>query len=263
MRKKLERSITQARRDALVFAVLTVLLTPFLLVGAAFGLIFALAGAGGRHYRFDAIDALAYGGVPTFVLVLDALVAVVVVLSILDRRGGRSARPLELAGALGVMAALVVFSLSVAPAGIAFWGVYGALGVIALGLAGRIYEPRDDYYLGWCDGLLDDPFTFRDDWDRAHLDAGFAVAIPRFIVDAYAALFESLWLLRVPRGEVAAAVGLMQAIAVEDGDLLRERLDAAGPAGPPALRLLHRLELVQVGKLRPHLTGRGRQLVRG
>jgi hypothetical protein len=82
-------------------------------------------------------------------------------------------------------------------------------------------------------------------------------------VDSYAAILGSVFLLRpVSRRELAAATGILQAIAADDPSLLVERIHDAGPIGPRALRLLHRLELVAPGKTRAHLTGRGRELVK-
>lgn len=260
MIQALERSIGEARRNALVFSVLTVLLTPFLMAGAAVGLVFAL---GFSHHRHHSMSLDLYHGPLSFLTSLDALIALVVAVSLCDRRGGKSPRPLEALAAVAGVVGLFVFSQSDRPHDASFWIVYAVLATATLGLAGRAYVPDDGYYLGLCSGLSLNHSSLQHQRDHAHWAAGFAVLIPGILADAYGSIFGSLWLLRpTTRKELAVATGLFQAVAAEDAELLRERQGAAGRRAVPALRLLHQLDLVQPGRARLHLTGRGRDLVR-
>ncbi len=237
---------------------LTIVLTPFMVAGAGLAILFFFGGAGRGGLRLDRAGLGSH-----FTLSMTALVGAIVVISLLDRRGGRSPRVLEVFGAIGSLLGLLALSLAATSHGTGFWVVFVLLSLVALGLAGRAYTPQDDYYLGWCNGWVNDPFTLRDDLDRAHLGAGFAIAIPRHLVDSYAVIFSSVRLFRpIPDRELAAAGGIFQALAADDEQLLEERLDAAKSDGAAALRLLHELELVKPGQKRLHLTGRGREVVK-
>ena len=64
-----------------------------------------------------------------------------------------------------------------------FWGIYVAAWVVGMAL-GHVYRPKEHYDLGWDFGpmgYMDNPFTYRDDIDRAHMGAGF-VFVPMNLV---------------------------------------------------------------------------------
>ncbi len=84
---------------------------------------------------------------------------------------------------LGPMAIGATLLLVVLPGALVLseYGVLGLLGYAVawgvLAVVGRTYQGRDDYYLGWGGGFsrVDNPFTFQDDYDRAHLAIGIVL----------------------------------------------------------------------------------------
>lgn len=65
-----------------------------------------------------------------------------------------------------------------------YWVMYTICFVVAM-LLGHLYTPKKDYYLGWRTkrhGVFNNPFTLRDDIDRAHFFLGFLIAIPNFVM---------------------------------------------------------------------------------
>jgi hypothetical protein len=128
-----------------------------------------------------------------------------------------------------------------------FWCVYVAGAIAALGLVGHAYEVRDDYYLGWMGGRMDDPFTYRDDVDRGHLAAGFAVAVPRLVVGAFGDLFGSFWLWGgLATRELDAAADALHALGSYDRPRAETRLRSLPkPRGALLARWLSHLKLVQ------------------
>ena len=79
-----------------------------------------------------------------------------------------------------------------------------------MALLGRAYEPREDYYLGWFGGLMNDPFSLRDDVDRLHVRLGFMVALPMMLLGAWASKhFHSL----VDRGWLRPSVLVLSSLA--------------------------------------------------
>ncbi len=134
-----------------------------------------------------------------------------------------------------------------------------------LGPIGHVYEPKDDYYLGWTAGPLrmDDPFTIQDDIDRAHIGLGFAVSMSHLILDSYGAIFGSRWLWRgLPESELTASVALLQGLATRDtsGVMSRVRALAKGSV-VDIVRALVKLDLVVIDKGHPRLSMKGREFL--
>ncbi|BEH10470.1 hypothetical protein GSUET_20820 [Geobacter sulfurreducens subsp. ethanolicus] len=134
-----------------------------------------------------------------------------------------------------------------------------------LGCIGQVYEPHDDYYLGWIAGpiLIDDPFTVEDDIDRAHLSLGLVGALSHLIISSYAEIFGSLWLWRgLKEHELSASVEFLQALAAKDPNRARTRIRSVGGNSPrDIMRALQKLEMILVVDGAPRLSMKGRELL--
>lgn len=146
-----------------------------------------------------------------------------------------------------------------------FWAAYAVLAFVFLGSISHVYDPIEDYYLGWQAGplLMDDPLTTRDDVDRAHFALGCAVALPRLLVDSYLSIARSTWLWRpLKEREIAAAVELLQALAASDVDQAERCLRTLPPpSGVRVLWALVELGMIAVDRGRPRLQAKGRELL--
>ncbi|HJV36631.1 hypothetical protein [Geomonas sp.] len=133
-----------------------------------------------------------------------------------------------------------------------------------LGCFGKAYEPGDNYYLGWTGGpiLIDDPFTIRDDIDRAHISLGFASAAANLILESYGGIFGSRWLWRgLTESELNDAAAVLCKLAQQDlrgaSAAVRNPQSAAN-----VFRALSKLDLISYCHCRLNLTVKGRDLVR-
>jgi hypothetical protein len=166
--------LEKAKSDALLFAVLTAVLTPFLLLVLVALFIFALAFA-----DLPVIDHLGFAG--SFLAGANLTVGFMLGSYFLHPKPSwqqKSSDGAWMFTAFALFCALLIFSYATTlnvthPFG--FWTVYLLLALGSFACMGHAYEPHDDYYLGWRVGstLCDDPFTFRDDIDRAHVLLGF------------------------------------------------------------------------------------------
>lgn len=73
------------------------------------------------------------------------------------------------------------------------WTIFGAIyvGVWVVGaVVGQIYKPKDDYDLGLVSrmGLVDNPLTLRDDYDRSHAVTGLILLPMNIVVGLWIAL---------------------------------------------------------------------------
>jgi hypothetical protein len=255
VRGDLEERIDEARRSRLLFVVGTVLVTPFL-VGLAIGIaIYALGRMSTSFYLSERSFA---GGLAV------GLVVAVLVQLFRPKPAGRSPsewRSLFLGA--GCAVGVVVLAAGVRGHGAAYWLVFGALGFAALGFMGRAYSPRESYYMGWFttnldpDGL-DDPFTVRDNLDRADFWTGWAVALPGFVFECYADVFGSGWAFRAPsEAEHAIAYDVVHALATRDLPAARR----AAERSARIVRVLHEAELVRPSRQGLRLSDDGLRLV--
>jgi hypothetical protein len=261
---KLRSIYTSARRDAATFAILTALLTPFALAAAIFMLVFALA-----LVDLPVIDNLGY--TLSFVTGANLCLAFMLASYFLRPKAEyqrQSSDDAWLLIAFGLFCAILVLSY-VAPLANShpgwFWPSYLLLALAMLGCVGYAYEPGDDYYLGWTAGpvLMDNPFTLRDDIDRAHIGLGFAVSIAHLILGSYGAIFSSKWLWRdLEERELAASVELLQGLAARDASGLMSRIRALSRgAAADVIRAMVKLELVVIDKGQPKLSMKGREFL--
>jgi hypothetical protein len=264
LRTKLRELCVSARRDAMLFALLTVLLTPVAVAFFVLMLLFALA-----FVDLPVIDYLGYS--LSFVTGVNLCLAFMAASYFLRpkeqcRRRGDDTGWLLLAGGLFCCILALSYATPLAQTRPGwFWPLYLLLALVMLGCVGHAYEPKDDYYLGWTAGplLMDDPFTIRDDIDRAHIGLGFAVSISRLILDSYGEIFGSSWLWNgVQESELSASVKLLQGLAARDVSEVRARVrELTRGAAANSVRALVKLELVVIDKGLPRISMKGREFL--
>lgn len=257
IRRSLEARFIEHRKETLLFAAVTIFLTPFALLLAIAVLFFALL-----YMGFD-LDELALFGGPSAYLSLS-----LIILGASFFVGRRGTWKDSIPWVLGGFAAVVVTvawgatGLEETKPGL-FWTVYGLGYFLALACLGHAYSPRDHYYLGWLNGYVNDPFTLRDDAHRAHVSLGFAAAIPKMIFEAYGHLFGSRWLWSTPRtfAFTAAAQVLLDA-EEHDSEHLKKTLKTLDPSNlVTVMNLLQGMKLVQEGRQGLSLTREGRKTI--
>jgi hypothetical protein len=160
-----------------------------------------------------------------------------------------SDRTWELAS-FGTFAVLMILSYASglrASAPGAFWVLYGTVALTTFGLLGQAYETREAYYTGWLGGWIDDPFTNRDDLDRAHLSLGIVAAFPTFIISCYAEIVTAV--IRPLRDdEIDAAADVLIAAAANDPESARSAVDRLGPRSATHIaQALSKLEMIKPG----------------
>lgn len=264
LRLKLREACASAQRDAAVFTVLTVLLTPLAVALFIFALLFAFA-----FVDLPVIDHLGY----EFSFVFGAnLCLAFMSASYFLRPKHQLKRNVDdnvwLLSGFGIFCAILALSY-LTPFVLThpgwFWSLYLLLAMVMLSFIGYAYEPHDDYYLGWTAGpiLIDDPFTFQDDIDRAHIGLGFAVSMSHLILEAYGAIFASRWLWRgLQESELAASAALLQGLAVQDSSGGMAHLHELGKkSAADIVRALVKLELVVIDKGRPRLSRKGKEFL--
>lgn len=258
IREALRETVGETRRDALVFSVSTILISLFLF-GGAIALILMLVR---RSAAGGGIPPATARGICTGANVFVGSMF----LALLAGQKVSRAAGVWLAGSAILFAVLLGLSyLTPLPhaAPSVFWIAYMFIAFVLMGLLGNAYAPRDDYYLGWFGGRMDDPFTYRDDIDREHIALGFAVAIPRMLVASYGDLFANAWLRKglEPR-MLQAAAEVLHALGGVEPDAPQDRLRRAASADAiHILRWLDKLGLVRPegGKLR--LTSDGEKFI--
>jgi len=264
LRAKLRDTCAGARRDAATFAILTVLLTPFALAVAILMLLFALA-----FVDLPVVDHLGYA--LSLVTGVNFCLAFMLASYFLrpkeeyQRQGSDDAWLLVAFGLFCAILALSYFTPLAKTHPAWFWPFYLLLALAMLGCAGHAYEPRDDYYLGWTVGplLVDNPFTIRDDIDRAHFGLGFAVSMAHLILRSYGEIFGSRWLWRgLEERELAASIALLHGLAARDATGVMSRIRALGRgAAADVVRAMVKLELVVIDRGQPRLSMKGREFL--
>lgn len=255
VRRVLEEALSAARKDWLLGTVLTVVLAPVFAAAALVGLVIALSYSGG-------VDVLNLSPAALPVVLEVFLVYMTVGLFFGEKRKVSGSL---IAGALAGIAALAVLAhattlRTTAPA--PFWTVYG-LGVAGiLGLMGYGYAPRDDYYLGLTRYQIDNPFTLRDDVDRAHVGLGFAAAAPQFVLGAIGGIFDGSWALAgLEEREVVAASRALLGLARGDPKAFTP-VSALGPtAAARIMRALVGCKLLAAGAAVARLSTQGQRLL--
>lgn len=264
LRNRLRETIDKTRHEALVFAVLTVVLTPILVAVATVVLIFALA-----FVDLPLIDHLGYGrSVVTGVNLSLAFMAASYFLKPKEPYQRHSTDQMWLLIALAFYCTLLLLSYGTNLSQshpIGFWSLYLGIALTMLGCIGHAYEPHEDYYLGWLAGpyLMDDPFTIQDDIDRAHMSLGFAVALAHIVLTSYTEIFGSKWLWQgLKESEVSASVEFLEALAINDGSRARSVVAKIGKTSSVGMiRVLVKLEMIRVNNGVVRLSLKGREFV--
>jgi len=138
--------------------------------------------------------------------------------------------------------------------------IWFALAMAVLAFLGKAYAARDDYYMGVYNGMIDDPFTFKDDWDRAHFTLGMVSLVPEALLHAYSEVFAGWWLWKPLTDEELDAVTDVMANAWSNkpqqlGDVPKIRAEKV-------LRLLAELKWVRPHKEGAELSLAGRDIVK-
>lgn len=251
IRRALDDALGEARRDWLLGTVLTVLFTPMFLAVALAVLVF---GAGIEVVEVVASPSRALVGLEVFLGLM--------FLGYFLSEPGRTRWHVVLGAAAGLGALIALAHVSPLPrtAPGAFWALYG-VGVLGLlGAMGLAYTPRDDYELGLGRWMIDNPFTLRDDIDRAHLGLGLLVAIPRFVLGAASDVVSGSWAVRGLAGhERQAAAMALLALGRGDG---AEAQRAVGRLGPTSAgRVLRALEGTKLLRPGGHMTTKASRLL--
>jgi hypothetical protein len=260
LRLELRAIFDRARYDAAVFAIVTVVLTPFF---AAVGVVVLLIAV--SFVDLPVIDDLGYA--LSFVTGVNLTLAFMVASFFLRPKARYQRTDSDatwVAVALGLLGVLLLFSYGaplVKTHPSHFWPIYVLLSLAVLGCIGHAYEPREDYYLGWSAGpvVMDDPFTVEDDIDRAHFSLGFAMALSSLIIESYSTIFGSVWLWRrLEERELSAAVKLLQTLAANDRAGARAHTQTLNAGSALAVvRALVKIKMIAIerGHLRLQLKG--------
>jgi hypothetical protein len=266
LRSKLRDLCASARSDAKLFAILTVLLTPFAVALAILMLLYALA-----FVDLPVIDHLGYRlSFVTGANLCLAFMAASYFLRPKEQYQRQDDDTTWLLVAFGLFCAILALSYATPlvrthPGW--FWPFYLLLVLAMLGCIGHAYEPRDEYYLGMMAGpiLMDNPLTIKDDIDRAHLGLGIAVSVAHLILDSYGAIFGSRWLWRgLQESELNISVALLRGLAERDVSSVMSRIQAlAKVSAADIVRALVKLELVVIDKGSPKLSIKGREFLEG
>ena len=70
-------------------------------------------------------------------------------------------------------------------AGLKFWGIYAGVWAVVLVIARYVEFCPDTDDLGWFGGLIDDPFSWSDDWNRSLLWWRLLFTPPKFVVNTF------------------------------------------------------------------------------
>lgn len=262
VRDRFDEAFVTFRRDAMIFSVATVILTPVFLAVAVFLLLAMLLYVDVPYLR---------GGIHSSTYASGMTIALVIMFSTFFIRPKAQWRTTKadvywIGAGAGVLALLLVwtygFDLEETHPGL-FWTVYGVLGLTMLGIVGHAYVPHDHYYLGWYNGGMDDPFTLEDDVDRGHMALGFAVAVPRLILSSYGAIFSDLWIWRgLEEREARCAAEVLHGLTGHDRGDARKALDRATPeTRGRVLRILARIGAVRADGKDLSLTAEGGKIL--
>lgn len=264
LRTKLRDLCASARRDAAVFTVLTVLLTPVAVALFILSLLFALS-----FVDLPLIDHLGYER--SFVTGVNLCLAFMGASYFLrpkekyHRRTDDSIWLLVGAGMFGGILALSYLTPLATTHPAWFWLLYLMLALIMLGCIGHAYQPQDDYYLGWTFGplLMDDPFTIQDDIDRAHIGLGFAASMSHLVLESYGAIIADSWLRRgLLESELNDSVAVLQGLSARDATGVTAHMRTLSRRSAiDIVRALVKLELVTIDKGCPKLNMKGREFL--
>jgi hypothetical protein len=250
---RLAELVRSRRVDGWILALLTACVTPLLLVGSIVIAMLLL-------FRGSALEVVADGRAVAWstLLVLGGMFGIAI-FAPLPRWGmaDRRAIPWALLPWAGLAGLMWLAGWPSTPAGW-MWPPFALLAVLTLALLGRAYEPKERYYLGWFGGLWDDPFSLRDNVDRAHVELGFLVVLPSMLLGAWVDLLGCMWLLHAPTSDdVVGATELMLAMQRRDRVAIRDAFEQRGErAAGRAARLLGHLQLIEPHRDGPLLSAR-------
>ncbi len=261
IRSKLLASVGAERRDALLFSILTIVLTPAFVALAVFITLVAVhkMGYGESQVLWDA-KALVHG-TTMFLLVSCGAFFVRP-----DDHPGTEIRDLLWLG-LGVVLLAIILLLTYVSelrteSPRVFWPLYGGLVIATLGLLGRGYVPRDHYYVRPGEWSWDDSPVERE-IEQAGFWFGFASAFPGLILGSYGNIFGSGWLWQ-GLSERGAWLGaeVLHALGARDAKSADGRLRAApSKESGRVVRWLVRLKYIRRSDRTLELTSEGERFL--
>jgi hypothetical protein len=243
IRAALAQAIRAERRDALLFSVLTVVLTPFFLAISLFILLVAVYAISSSGFATSSVwtgDGFLHG--TNFLLLL--MIPGFLIRPQGQPRSVKSDIAWVLAG-LCVGGLILYLSYSHSPRCSSprlFWWAYFGLAILLLGLLGRGYVPRDHYYVRPGEWRMGET-SAANDIEQADFWLGFAVAFPRLVLGAYGDIFGSLWLWQgLDERGLLLASDVLHALGARDFSQAEGRLRSAPPGeSGRVLRWLYRL----------------------
>jgi len=143
-----------------------------------------------------------------------------------------------------------------------FWYLYGGGGFVTLGFLGAGYVPGDDHFAPSREMSFPDP-TLSRPADEVDVPDGFLTVIPGILFSSYGNVFGSFWLWRGldDRGLWIAAEALY-GFATKDRARTEHSLRAATPhQSGRVIRWLKRLEFVRGSRERLELTPQGERFL--
>jgi hypothetical protein len=262
---ELKESLTRARRDALVFALLTIALTPAFVIIALIVVVCALA-----FVDLPIIDYFGYG--LSFVTGVNLCLSFMIASYFLcPKESDKRQKEDKYFIIVSLVVWICLIALSYGTSLIEnsprlFWTLYLIAVLAMLGCIGYAYEPKKDYYLGWAIyryGYIDDPFTIEDDIDRAHTYLGFAMAVPYLLMRSYADIFGSTWVWHsFKEREISGAVKLLQALVRGDLERAKGCLELLGEASATkVVRALVKMDMISTDRCRLRLKPNGRDIL--
>jgi hypothetical protein len=233
--------LARERRDALKYAVLTVLCTPVFVAMGAITIAVILAVPLRQAGEGMELKVIA------FYTATNGFLGYMIVFVLAYSR--ESQQPFEFDPAL--IAAVVVFvalvlatyltsqpELRPAP----FGALYALSGLLVLGLLGQVSLPQQG----------------REEWEGQADPRAFVLAVSAFIVSAYGELLSSSWLWRSPQpGQIRIAGRFLVRVAEDDRDPPRADL-----VDSDTINLLRRLRLITAEGDAIRLTYKGQQFLR-
>jgi hypothetical protein len=254
VRADFAEAVAKERHDVLFGAVIVVAITA---LAVSLGAVVLTATAGSAR-------GPAARDIPAVLL---AALAYVLIAFVVSNKTGRpswgwvggAAALLALLAAAGLASALPVDAPGL------YWTMYAVFALAALGCLGMAYQPRDDYYLGWNvgPGIVNNPFTFRDDVDRMHLFVGLVTALPRMLVGSFVDLAGSAWVRKgLSAAECQAGGDMLFILGTIDPAGAEKALRRLGPGSASQIALwLTRMKLVRRSEAGWMLSTDGERLV--
>jgi hypothetical protein len=267
IRVSLSRAISAERRDALLFSILLIILTPFFIAIAIVAILYGLDTnqnplQSSRWHRAWPWEGMRW--INAFNLFLYTTLGGFFLRSANDARLTWKNMVWWLAA--GGSVAFVTYLSYSTPLRETdprlFWYLYGGAGFVTLGFLGVGYVPSDDHFAPLQDLSFSDP-TLSRPVEEVDVPDGFLTVIPGILFSSYGNVFGSFWLWHGlnDRGLWIAAE-VLYGFAIKDMARTEHSLRAAVPVqAGRVIRWLKRLEFLRGPRERLELTAQGERFL--